>query len=228
MERDEKDWFQNQLRWTFINVAEVALQNLLSWWLTVLTVVNSCSLEEAPSGLFSYNAYMTDIRPIPSRGVLSLVRYIGVFLDKWEMSGWLKSKAIKGLDIIANFSTKGRGFTKNYEWIYMLQSERRDGVQYNGQTYLPRELMKTQPQRPRGSLLGNWKSAPFFSPNWLPLEGKGEVSEDDEDSYSWYPDNRFLIRVRRLRIFNFTSWIAWSVQSSSPDCQDTVYTYRHI
>lgn len=27
----------------------------------------------------------------------------------------LKSKAIKGLDIIANFSTKDRGFTKNYE-----------------------------------------------------------------------------------------------------------------
>ena len=35
VERDEKDWFQNQLRWTFTNVAEVALQNLLSWWLTV-------------------------------------------------------------------------------------------------------------------------------------------------------------------------------------------------
>ena len=86
----------------------------------------------------------------------------------------------------------------------MLQSERRDGVQYNGQTYLPRELMKTHPQRPRGNLLGNWKSAPFFSTQ-LTGEEKGEVSEDDEDSYSRYPDNRFLIRVRRLRIFNLTS-----------------------
>ena len=38
----------------------------------------------------------------------------------------------------------------------------------------------------------------FSQPNWLPFEGEGVVSEDDEDSYSWYPDNRFLIHVRRL------------------------------
>ena len=38
----------------------------------------------------------------------------------------------------------------------------------------------------------------FSRPNWLPFEGEGVVSEDDEDSYSWYPDNRFLIHVRRL------------------------------
>ena len=66
----------------------------------------------------------------------------------------------------------------------MLQFERRDGVQYNGQTNQPGEHMKTHPRRPPpppGAVSWVDRKAHLFSrTNWLPV-GKG-VSEDDEDS----------------------------------------------
>ena len=185
MEWDEKDWFQNQIRrvsykrsWTCFTEFAVIMAYFINCGQQVY------SLEEAPSGLFLYNSYdwcSNYSQNQLSQGVFSLVRYVGedsrkvlvlkkgIFLDKREMPGWLKSK---GAWYYCQFFHERQGFYKELCVNLDISVWKRDGVQHNGQTYLPREHMKTHPQRPRGSLLGNWKSAPFLSTQ-LTSPGRG-------------------------------------------------------